>query len=101
MFGEEAAVESRVLAVVPAALRAAAGIVAAQAGHLMSPAGTPADMMPSEPAGAAAAAFGDAFGGFCGGFSLRLSAALADAAGVFTAMEDTHRAALTAVAARV
>jgi hypothetical protein len=103
-LGEEAVVENRVLAVVPAALQAAAGIITAQAGHLMSPAGTPGtpgDMVPSESAEAAAAAFGDAFGGFCDGFSQRLStasAALTDAADAFTAMEDTHRAALTAVA---
>ncbi|SON59257.1 hypothetical protein MSIMFI_00739 [Mycobacterium simulans] len=91
---------SKNLDVVPAALRAASGVVAGHA-QLASSAGS--GETSTETAGVAAAGFGSAFGGYCDQFSYRLSvasAALVGAAGAFTAMEDANRAALASIASK-
>jgi hypothetical protein len=98
-FVEEVALESNNLHVVPAALRAASGIVAEHGGQLAFPAGS--EGTSAEISGVAAAAFGGALGGYCDEFSQRLSvasAALMGAAGSFTAMEDINRTALASIA---
>jgi hypothetical protein len=89
--------ESKNLQVVPAALRAASGVVAGHAQRAL-PAGTAGTS--AQMAGVAAAAFSGAFGGYCGMFSQRLSvasAALTGAADAFSATEDANRAALASI----
>ncbi|MDT5051178.1 MAG: hypothetical protein QOJ56_510 [Mycobacterium sp.] len=89
--------ESQNLHVIPAALRAASGIVARRAQLALR---TEPGRTSAETAGAAAAVFDGAFSGYCGDFSHRLSvvsAALAGAADAFTATEDANRSAMKSI----
>jgi hypothetical protein len=93
--------ENKNLHVVQSALRAASEVVAGHA-DLALPTGTPGTS--AELAGMAAATFGGAWGGYRRQFSHRLSvasAALMEAVGAFTAMEDANQAALESVAPHV
>lgn len=90
---------SETLDVVPVALRAASGAIARHAAQVASSSGSLTGS--AEMSGVAAATVHSAFNGYCVAFSQRLSsasAALVDAAGSFTAMEDTNRAALASIA---
>lgn len=79
------------LEVTPAGLWGASGIIAAHGGQVASAAGSLRES--AELSGAAAGAVHGAFDGYCLAFSQRLtsaSAALAETASVFTAMDKTN-----------